>query len=337
MSAEFHVRAAQGAAGGDPVPCYVDFTQLPVPESRHLCADHFGVDGPVRLDAILQGDLGESDPQKTRRKRAALLLERAADVLDDFREAYFNGDSPCERFPGAYHPRPHEWANADFLELNVGQYLDHALKLLRWLGHVAFARDCQEKLTSISAALRCVPGRRPDMDEAGFYVWASADLALLRKIEDLCADLRAQVDYVWPRAKTGESAATPILMGDASLGWADLRVEIRSDNYVRMCLGAKERRLNRSELGMEDRRRGDLPNRVWDWLLIFATNDGRISRDTELPPGFKWSRKSLPKSAGEIRKILKQLTGFTDNPIRWRWREGGYVCEFTITDRRGGG
>ena len=123
------------------------------------------------------------------------------------------------------------------------------------------------------------------------------------------------------------------------LEWKDISLKLVSNSELLIKLkDEKAKRFNYSELGLNDKRKGDMPNRIWGIIQVFAKYKGQIHYDelrfkshSELDGK---NRKYIEKSVSELRIFLKNLTGINDDPFNPFNKKIGYQTKFRIRDDR---
>lgn len=115
------------------------------------------------------------------------------------------------------------------------------------------------------------------------------------------------------------------------IAWKDIRFEIMSDDSVRIVIPNRKysERFTYSEFGFKDRRKGDLPNKLWGLLILLSENNGLLNDLSFL------TRGKLEKDISRLRGHLKFMMGKSDNPIIFNKRDTSYQTVFLIRDKRG--
>ena len=133
------------------------------------------------------------------------------------------------------------------------------------------------------------------------------------------------------KIKTNESLTKVKLFFDVKgLEWKNILLEIVSNSELKVKVkDRKARRFTYSQLGLNDSRKGDMPNRIWKFIETFAKQNGHIPYDD-----LKFrSREKDEKRVSELRKLLKQWTSLNSNPITFS-KKNGYQSEFKIRDSK---
>lgn len=114
-----------------------------------------------------------------------------------------------------------------------------------------------------------------------------------------------------------------------------VKVELASDESIRIRLPGKTPKVfTYAELGFKDKRRGDMPNVLWEVLCAFAENNGVIDWNSNVP--VEW-RKQLPKHIQRLRQHLQSIFQTDQDPIEYDPDSKGYSCQFEIKDTSRGG
>lgn len=94
--------------------------------------------------------------------------------------------------------------------------------------------------------------------------------------------------------------------------WEDISITLTSHEMVRVQIGNETKRVTFSELGMQDKRKGDQPKRVWETLKIFALTGGIYPPDQSnfIKANFI---KDFSIRAKELNQALKSFFGKTDS------------------------
>ena len=107
--------------------------------------------------------------------------------------------------------------------------------------------------------------------------------------------------------------------------FADLEVRFTSDRQVQVSWNGYSDVLNFIELGFEDRRGTERPNKAWRALHIIAQNGGRIDR--QIGP----KAHQLEKRIEELRKLLRKIFGTNDDPFQFDRKSKSYASRFKIS------
>ena len=124
------------------------------------------------------------------------------------------------------------------------------------------------------------------------------------------------------------------ISGILNLKWRDIKIELMTDSVIRFKIiesGKKAIRINYTDMGMNDNRKTDMPDRLWIMLEDLIDNDGKTSKEQ-----MKFlNRSKTEKTISQLRKKLKEVTGLKDNPILFNKTEG-YTVQFKVEDSRTG-
>lgn len=125
---------------------------------------------------------------------------------------------------------------------------------------------------------------------------------------------------------------TNLFKDKPNIKWSDIIIELVSKDSIRVKAPKyPPRRFNYTELGMKNYTRGDLPNRLWELLIILAEGKGNIGLDVLT---FK-NRSKIEKKISDLQNKLKNIFGLSDNPISRSNKKTGYTAYFIIRDCRG--
>ncbi len=114
-----------------------------------------------------------------------------------------------------------------------------------------------------------------------------------------------------------------------------VKIELASDSSLRIRLPERNPRvLTYSDLGFQDKRRGDMPNVLWEVLRALAENNGTIDWESEVPPAW---RKQLPKHVQRLRQQLQSIFQTNQDPFEYDFSSKGYRCRFQVKDASRGG
>lgn len=111
------------------------------------------------------------------------------------------------------------------------------------------------------------------------------------------------------------------------IGWGDISIDLVSEDSVRICIAGITKRYTGFDMGFTDQRRGDMLDRQWELLRLFAEKDGEFSSRTV---GF------LPKFQKPIQTLNKKLRAFfrlDSNPINHYSKRFGWTTKFQISDK----
>jgi hypothetical protein len=116
------------------------------------------------------------------------------------------------------------------------------------------------------------------------------------------------------------------------LKWEETTIEIVANDSV--TIGMKEgppRTYMYNVLGFLDRRKGNLPTRLWDLLLQFAEQKGEVGWS------YAQDREKLETDVKRLGKLLQGLFHIEDRPFQLDKKSTSYKAKFSIRDRRHGG
>ena len=114
--------------------------------------------------------------------------------------------------------------------------------------------------------------------------------------------------------------------------WKDLKIELMTDSVIRFKIinsKIKGLRFSYTDLGMNDKRKTDLPNTMFALLAGFIQTGGVFLLENI---GFR-NRSVIEKTISRLRGKLREITGIVGNPIPFNQYEG-YKTQFTAIDRR---
>lgn len=121
----------------------------------------------------------------------------------------------------------------------------------------------------------------------------------------------------------------PKLLGDLTKRrWADLEIKLCSDTEIRYRFNDDNwRRVSMSEIGLNDRRKGDAASDLWNALVRFGEEEGNV----RLGPG---SIKNLQKKVARLGIRLRSYFQIEGPPFYPYSKAGGYQSVFSISDDR---
>jgi len=118
----------------------------------------------------------------------------------------------------------------------------------------------------------------------------------------------------------------------SKLNWENIRIELLSDSVISFkTINSKKKsmRFHYTELGMSDKRKSDMPNRLWTALIGLIEYDGIIPYSA-----LKFEKRSkIEKTISDLRNKLKEITGLKKNPILFN-KTDGYTVQFKVKDNR---
>lgn len=112
--------------------------------------------------------------------------------------------------------------------------------------------------------------------------------------------------------------------------WKDVRIDLVSNDSVRISVLDKTERFAALDMGFRDKRKKDMLTQQWDLLIKFAESSGVLSWANPV------EKTALYKDMQALRNILKSFLGIQDSPIKSYQKGIGYVAEFEIQDLRFG-
>lgn len=116
----------------------------------------------------------------------------------------------------------------------------------------------------------------------------------------------------------------------------DLSLEFVSETSVRIRIpDQKPNTLTFSELGLQDRRRGDMPGILWKTLQTFAEHNGTITWQSQDIP--HRVQKRLGTHVQRLRKWFQSFFQTDQDPFHPYRPEQAYRCRFQIADKSYGG
>ena len=116
------------------------------------------------------------------------------------------------------------------------------------------------------------------------------------------------------------------------LKWKNIRIELLSDSVIRFKIidsDVKSLKFNYTDLGMRDKRKTDMPNRLWTMLTGLIEIGGNMPYSLFLAE----KRYNRQKTISDLRNKLKEITGIKENPIIFN-KSNGYTVQFKVKDSR---
>jgi len=111
--------------------------------------------------------------------------------------------------------------------------------------------------------------------------------------------------------------------------WKDVKIEVISDDCIKISVFAKKSKFTYSEIGFKDNRRGDFPDKNWYALLEFAKFNGAIYQHDNIDPEL---RQNLKKRVQVIRRRLKTLLQIEGEPFADYRKHRAYKLIPTISE-----
>jgi hypothetical protein len=152
-----------------------------------------------------------------------------------------------------------------------------------------------------------------------------------------CDDAGLAIDIgFFARAAAGERGTRPAVAHcfptPAGAAWEEVHL---TAGEHRLCINVRGKRktLTFQEAGFEDRRRGNVPDRLWGLLCAFARHGGIIPFDS--PSLDKRSRDNLKQNVSKLGKRLAVLLAIKGNPFRDSRRSKRYETRFKVASEEG--
>ena len=120
-----------------------------------------------------------------------------------------------------------------------------------------------------------------------------------------------------------------------NMAWNDLKIELMSESVISFKIinsEIKGLRFSYTDLGMSDKRKTDLPNKMWEILIELIECDGQTSENHMT---FQ-NRSGTEKTISRLRGKLKEITGIEGNPIlfiKYPYPKR-YETQFKVKDNR---
>lgn len=111
------------------------------------------------------------------------------------------------------------------------------------------------------------------------------------------------------------------------LRWSEVMMEFMDNHSIRITARGVSMVYTFAELGFKDGRKGNLPDKPWEFLRLLAIHHGIISWETEIPTGV---RANARKKVQLINERLQAVIGLGDRPILNYRTNKSYKTEFTL-------
>jgi hypothetical protein len=120
--------------------------------------------------------------------------------------------------------------------------------------------------------------------------------------------------------------------------WEDIYFSLKSNELVHVRTPAGESRLMFSDLGFQDKRKGDKPNKTtWVFFLVLAVCQGDTRNESDKIKKHI-SQADMAKFSERARRLdahLKKVFGINESIYKGHYRKfNGYVTRFNIQDHR---
>jgi len=125
------------------------------------------------------------------------------------------------------------------------------------------------------------------------------------------------------RSPAGATASFPTPRGTR---WGDVEIGI-TDFNLKVTIKDRSKVYTFIEAGFEDRRRGEVPNKLWVFLRVLATQGGTYPVHRNRLSG---GDNSLKQSICQLRKALRQLLNIESSPFRYLSQPPRYEALFRI-------
>ena len=130
-----------------------------------------------------------------------------------------------------------------------------------------------------------------------------------------------------PHADKRPTAKFPTMPG---LKWEEVTITFISKDSVRITARGVSEVYTFSQMGFTDRRKGDLPDKRWLFLLFLAKNGGEIDMQTKKSEDMK---PTATKAVSIIRGRLKVLLGIEADPFENYRKAKGYKTRFSLRNK----
>lgn len=112
--------------------------------------------------------------------------------------------------------------------------------------------------------------------------------------------------------------------------WEDITITLLSDEMVKIAILGNEGRFTYHQLGLQDKRSGDKPKKLWALLQLFAKRTGFLHSEN-IPHGYD---PKLTDTAKRLNKHLQKLFGIQESIYRGHYKkEGGYRTKIKFEDK----
>jgi hypothetical protein len=152
--------------------------------------------------------------------------------------------------------------------------------------------------------------------------WNDSRLVADTTLLEACADKR----------KKPPPSRTVLFPTPARATWEDVRLTV-SEHQVRIEVRGTRRTLTFTEAGFEERRRGNVPNRLWRLLRLFGQHGGIIPFDNPATDGK--ARDNLKQYVTKLGQQLVLLLQIEERPFKGCRRTRRYEARFQITTEEG--
>ena len=142
-------------------------------------------------------------------------------------------------------------------------------------------------------------------------------------------DLENQASASSASAVSASSSArvSDILSCDPGTTWKDITITLLSKDMVKIATPKGTDRFTYHQLGLQDKRAGDRPTKLWSLLALFAKRTGFLHSEN-----ISYDDK-LPDTAKRLDKHLQNLFGINERIYAGHYKkEGGYRTKIRFED-----
>jgi hypothetical protein len=115
-----------------------------------------------------------------------------------------------------------------------------------------------------------------------------------------------------------------------SLKWNEVKITFISKDSLKITAREKKETFTFSQIGFEDKRKGDLPNKLWELLYLFAENKGIIDWSSDTSENLK---RNMITNINRLSKQLKIIMQLKENPFYPYKQFKNYKSKFEISDK----
>ncbi|MDI6733384.1 MAG: hypothetical protein QME51_04595 [Planctomycetota bacterium] len=139
---------------------------------------------------------------------------------------------------------------------------------------------------------------------------------------DLTGIITEKISKEKPSVKVFVTFPTP-----AGTKWGEITIQFVSNDSVKISVkGIAPQRFTFAEMGFKDRRKGDLPNKLWEILKYLAKEKGSLSWDSDK------AEPKLQQNISRLRRQLKRFFVLKDDPFLSYKQVGKWKTKFKIED-----
>ncbi len=131
-----------------------------------------------------------------------------------------------------------------------------------------------------------------------------------------------------PKKKTSGITRMQTFPTPPKATWGDITIEIISNDSAKIKVGNNSEIYSLAEMGFLDRRKGDLANKQWELLVLFAERDGQLNWVTGA------EKRGIYKTMQCLKGQLRRFFNLPGDPIKSYQKQIGYITNFHIADRR---